>query len=49
MVNRGDTDKIQALKEVTKYICKQDLNIEQGHWKDQGGKKIRTMFIGRIK
>ena len=49
MINRNDADKIQALKEATKYICKQDLNIEQGHWKDQGGKKIRTMFIGRIK
>ena len=49
MVNRGDTDKIQALKEVTKYICKQDLNIEQGQWRDQVGRKIRTMFIGRIK
>ena len=49
MVNRGDTDKIQALKEVTKYICKQDLNIEQGQWRDQVGRKIRTMFIGRMK
>ena len=48
MINRGDTDKIQALKEATKYICKQDLNIEQGQWRDQGGKKIRTMFIGRL-
>ena len=48
MVNRNDADKIQALKEATKYICKQDLNIEQGHWRDQGGKKIRTMFIGRL-
>ena len=48
MVNRNDADKIQAFKEVTKYICKQDLNIEQSHWRDQGGKKIRTMFIGRL-
>ncbi len=48
MINRNDTDKIQALKEATKYICKQDLNIEQGQWRDQGGKKIRTMFIGRL-
>ena len=48
MVNRNDTDKIQALKEVTKYICKQDLNIEQGPWRDQSGRKIRTMFIGRL-
>ena len=48
MVNRHDINKIQALKDACKYICKQDLNIEQGHWKDQGGKKIRTMFIGRI-
>ena len=49
MVNRGDTDKIQALKGATKYICKQDLNIEQGQWRDQVGRKIRTMFIGRMK
>ena len=48
MVNRNDADKIQALKEVTKYICKQDLNIEQGPWRDQSGRKIRTMFIGRL-
>ena len=48
MINRGDTDKIQALKEATKYICKQDLNIEQGQWRDQRGRKIRTMFIGRL-
>lgn len=48
MINRNDTNKIQALKEASKYICKLDLNIEQGQWKDEGGKKIRTMFIGRI-
>ena len=48
MVNRNDTNKIQALKQASKYICKQDLNIEQGQWRDQGGKKIRTMFIGRL-
>ena len=47
-VNRHDINKILALKDACKYICKQDLNIEQGQWKDQGGKKIRTMFIGRL-
>ena len=48
MINRNDADKIQALKEASKYICKQDLNIEQGQWRDQRGRKIRTMFIGRL-
>ena len=48
MINRNEADKIQALKEATKYICKQDLNIEQGQWRDQRGRKIRTMFIGRL-